>query len=469
MVSKKVTLISLVLMAMIISSALSPVASTVAERIGDVGDSVRSSSAAGLKASSDVKADFSPDVTCGIGSLTVSFMDRSVNAASWSWDLGDGNISNVRDPVHTYTVPGTYTVTLTVTSSFGTDAEVKADLITVHPLTGGIYSTALKNTNPGAPDPGIPGFVGPTGSYVNPLFVGWASVVVDYSPANQFIYNDGFATPYLALGPATGNVMHIVSLGDLTAAQIDAGERPGSVTLGFDVPIANGPGPDFAVFENGFISGGGAGEAGGLFAELGYAEVSTDGITFVRFPSVYMSAAVGGGYATVGPESIYNLVGKHANGYGQSWGTPFDLSDLVHTPEVLSGSVDLNNINFVRVVDIPGSGDFKDSLGNPIYDAWHTYGSGGVDLDAIGVINTAYPVAGFTADETSTEEMTVQFTDASSGSPLYWHWDFGDGTTSTEQNPSHAYTAPGTYIVTLTVADLVGSDARTYYITVAEA
>ena len=51
--------------------------------------------------------------------------------------------------------------------------------------------------------------------------------------------------------------------------------------------------------------------------------------------------------------------------------------------------MDLNDINYVRIVDIPGSGAFTDSLGNPIYDAWHTFGSGGVDLEAIGVINTA--------------------------------------------------------------------------------
>ncbi|MCC5841967.1 MAG: PEP-CTERM sorting domain-containing protein [Opitutales bacterium] len=44
------------------------------------------------------------------------------------------------------------------------------------------------------------------------------------------------------------------------------------------------------------------------------------------------------------------------------------------------------SIHYVRIVDIPGSGDFPDSLGNPILDAWLTTGSGGFDLRAIGVI-----------------------------------------------------------------------------------
>lgn len=46
----------------------------------------------------------------------------------------------------------------------------------------------------------------------------------------------------------------------------------------------------------------------------------------------------------------------------------------------------MNLIRYVRIVDIPGSGDFLDSLGNPILDAWLTTGSGGFDLRAIGVI-----------------------------------------------------------------------------------
>jgi PKD repeat protein len=47
---------------------------------------------------------------------------------------------------------------------------------------------------------------------------------------------------------------------------------------------------------------------------------------------------------------------------------------------------------------------------------------------------------------------TVQFTDASSPPPTSWLWDFGDGTTSTLQNPSHLYTSPGNYTVTLTAS-----------------
>jgi hypothetical protein len=49
--------------------------------------------------------------------------------------------------------------------------------------------------------------------------------------------------------------------------------------------------------------------------------------------------------------------------------------------------VDLQNIGFVRVVDMIGDGSETDSFGNPIYDPYPTTGSAGFDLDAIGVMH----------------------------------------------------------------------------------
>ncbi|MCX9078751.1 MAG: PKD domain-containing protein, partial [Candidatus Methanoperedens sp.] len=55
---------------------------------------------------------------------------------------------------------------------------------------------------------------------------------------------------------------------------------------------------------------------------------------------------------------------------------------------------------------------------------------------------------------------TVQFTDASSGENINsWSWDFGDGGTSTDQNPSHTYDAVGTYTITLVVGNAAGQSA----------
>ena len=59
--------------------------------------------------------------------------------------------------------------------------------------------------------------------------------------------------------------------------------------------------------------------------------------------------------------------------------------------------------------------------------------------------------ADFTQNVTSgAAPLTVQFADKSSGRPNSWLWDFGDGSTSGQQNPVHTYTSAGTYTVTLT-------------------
>jgi PKD repeat protein len=72
------------------------------------------------------------------------------------------------------------------------------------------------------------------------------------------------------------------------------------------------------------------------------------------------------------------------------------------------------------------------------------------------------PTASFTATPTSgTVPVDVHFTDTSSGSPTSWAWTFGDGATSTAQNPVHTYSTPGTYSVTLQATNASGSGTAT--------
>jgi uncharacterized protein (TIGR02145 family) len=72
------------------------------------------------------------------------------------------------------------------------------------------------------------------------------------------------------------------------------------------------------------------------------------------------------------------------------------------------------------------------------------------------------PVADFTATPTSgTAPLTVNFTDQSTNNPTSWAWDFGDGNTSTQQNPQHTYQDAGSYTVQLTVSNSFGSDTET--------
>ncbi|GAB2943264.1 hypothetical protein GCM10027048_04850 [Hymenobacter coalescens] len=81
--------------------------------------------------------------------------------------------------------------------------------------------------------------------------------------------------------------------------------------------------------------------------------------------------------------------------------------------------------------------------------------------------STTAPVVGFVADQTTTCSGCVQFTDQSQNGPTSWLWDFGDGTTSTQQNPRKCYTTAGTFTVALTATNTAGSNSstRTNYVT----
>ena len=74
--------------------------------------------------------DFTADVNTGEVPLIVNFTDLTKDdVTSWSWDLGDGSTSTEKDPRHTYSRPGSYSVSLTVTGPVGPEEETKIDFI----------------------------------------------------------------------------------------------------------------------------------------------------------------------------------------------------------------------------------------------------------------------------------------------------------------------------------------------------
>jgi PKD repeat protein len=78
----------------------------------------------------------------------------------------------------------------------------------------------------------------------------------------------------------------------------------------------------------------------------------------------------------------------------------------------------------------------------------------------INVTPALTPIASFTYSPTSPAVgQAVQFTDASTGNPTSWQWNFGDGSTNTTQNPSHIFSTAGSYNVIFTIANSTGSDS----------
>lgn len=201
------------------------------------------------------------------------------------------------------------------------------------------------------------------------VFVGWATnceVIRGYmNIENHSLGYASFGNDAIATGPASGTTTSVVSLGD-----------GGIATLTFTSTIINGPGPDFAVFENGLND---------TFLEIGFVEVSSDGEHFVRFPAIseIQTTTQIGGFGSVDCRYIHNFAGKYRVGYG----TPFDLEDLID-----STGIDINAITHVRIVDVIGSIDPQyatyDSQGNIVNNLHPTpFESSGFDLDGVGVIN----------------------------------------------------------------------------------
>lgn len=193
----------------------------------------------------------------------------------------------------------------------------------------------------------------------DPNIVAWAAGWTNYLVGSGC--DPSWQTPQKALGPAQGTTTDIVCLGN-----------GGQITLTFDVWIVDGPGWDFAVFENSFSD---------TFLELAFVEVSSNGVDYFRFPNASLTASPVGGFGSVDPTNIDNLAGKYRAGFG----TPFDLAQLAGVSPLLN----VQAISHVKIVDIVGDGSALDSFGRPIYDPHPTSGSGGFDLEAVGVLNAA--------------------------------------------------------------------------------
>jgi hypothetical protein len=87
-------------------------------------------------------------------------------------------------------------------------------------------------------------------------------------------------------------------------------------------------------------------------------------------------------------------------------------------------------------------------------------------------VSTTTPIADFTGTPlTGTVPLSVAFTDTSANTPTSWLWDFGDGTSSTAQNPTHSFAAGGVYTIKLTATNGAGSHTKTRaaYVTANEA
>jgi len=154
---------------------------------------------------------------------------------------------------------------------------------------------------------------------------------------------------------------------------------------------------------------------------------------------------------------------------GINWNNAPALGDYLDG----SWSVDNNQYNWFYLDDVNRNGAYSYALRNNSSNQVQYDSGEGVDPPILYVYwlqkPELMPDAQYGMDVTEgLAPVTVRFTDQSEGCPTSWYWEFGDGATSTDPNPTHTYTDPGYYEVVLTVSNSEGQDRKTQWVNVIE-
>ncbi|MFA5414772.1 MAG: PKD domain-containing protein, partial [Methanoregula sp.] len=429
--------------------------------------------ATGNVSASPVTADFYGIPTSGIKPLPVQFTDTSTGpVTSWYWTFGDGNTSSVRNPLYTYPNAGTYTVSLMVGNGSGFNTRTRTDYITVsNPASIDILLNAAK-----------PGYLVSGGTMQFRVTGAWSFITHGATTYNLNI-ND---------------IVQLVIGSDLTG-KIDATDTTIN-TFAFD---------DVHLYINGVDKGTGTIPLTGGIWISGYDQFSSSLSVDVPWQNAWTQFRVNGVNLIYGDDNsriqVYNLkpsanVLNFDNLVPTSTYYLGGATGYLITPMPLPLAANFSASPLMGVKPLPVQftdastggvtswnwtfGDGNTSVAqNPLYvypDAGNytvsltvSNGTGFSTLtrtNYITVVTPGLPVrANFNGTPlTGVSPLPVQFTDASTGGIISWNWTFGDGNTSTVQNPLFTYISAGNYTVSLTVGNGTGSDTltRTDYILV---
>jgi PKD repeat protein len=409
----------------------------------------------GSKATSSLKiVEVLPDFTFSpvnpeVG-MSVQFKDASTgNPTSWSWDFGDGGKSTNQNPQHQYQNSGTFNVTLTVSN--GTSSKSLIKTITVIPgLTPGFsYSPA----NPEAGE--LIQFQDSTSG--NPS--AWSWNFGDGSTSNlqnpSHLYNNA-GTYTVTLQVTNGDYTKTVSKTIIVLAPITVGfsYSPANPVVGQDVQFSN--------TSTGSITS--------------YSWNFGDGSTSTLKDPVHKYSAAGNFTVTL---TATNAKGSKSKSQtitvNQSLSPSFSYSPASPYAGQTVQFTDNSSGN-----PTSRSWDFGDGSVSSLQNPTHAYSSAGtytVTLTASNSLETktasktinvkAVIQADFTYSPSNpTAGAQIQFTDKSTGSITSWSWQFGDGGTSNQKNPTKTYSTAGSYNVKLTVSDGTTSNSMTQTVTV---
>ncbi|HEX9511051.1 MAG TPA: PKD domain-containing protein, partial [Puia sp.] len=398
-------------------------------------------------------ADFSASTVSGCGPLGVTFQDLSTNKPlSWTWDFGNGQISNQQNPPVIYSAPGSYTVTLIAKNASGAGSIRKTGYITVYPY--------------------------PNPSFTADLTVGCAPASIqftDKSTAGQGVitnwtWNFGDGNTSNQQNPS--HIFTQTGYYDIALTAVNSGGCRYTGIVGRYIRVIPGVQAAFswsqsspgcsAPFNINFINQTSGPGTLSYNWDLGNSTTSAQANPPATYPSN-------------NPYTV-TLIANSTLGCGDTVVKTISFqgsTPVITAPDQACVNTPVNFQNGSSPAPPSSSWDFGDgttaAVANPTksYTATgtytvtltNTYSSCTAPVTkTIQIVNT--PVASFSADKTTSckAPLTVNFTDLTPGS-MGSQWDFGDGSTGTGQTAQHTYMSMGNFTVTLTSTTGTGCTA----------
>jgi PKD repeat protein len=461
--------------------------------------------------------------TSASNGLTVNFTNNTTNATTYSWNFGDGGNSTATNPSHTYTADGTYTVVLTATNTCGTSTSTKTVTVLTGPtasftsnVTSGCAALTVQFTSTSSSNSTnfnweFPGGSPATSTEQNPLVVyntpGVYSVTLTVSNGagnatstqNNYInvsntpsanFNATVAGSVASFNNTSANAQSYAwNFGDGTSAteanpthiyltdgtytvELTATNSCGSSTFTQIVTVVTPPTAAFTT----------SGTIGCAPFTVEFTNTSSANANTFNwdFPNGNPSSST-----EQNPKTVWNQPGVYTvsltvtNAAGSST-TSTNITVGAQPSPSFTYSLAGTTVTLTNASSNANSytWDFGDGQVSNATNPTHTYANPGdyvITLNASNGCGTvsfiqnvsiagAPPVAAFTAGEANgCVPFTVTFSDQSAGNPTAWNWTFqgGNPPSSTAQNPSVTYSAPGTYGVSLTVVNAFGSNTLT--------
>jgi PKD repeat protein len=397
-------------------------------------------------------ANFTYTPTSGTTPLAVSFTDTSATTiTAWNWTFGAANFSSLQNPSYTFVGSGNYSVTLNVTNASGTNSITKYVLVTPTIPVASFSTNTTSGTKPLT--------VAFTDTSTNASTYYWMfgdgntstvqSPAFTYNIAGTYTVNHSASNGYTTNWSNQTNLITVLTATDPNPnSMIKYKSGQSTVNINNQTPYVG-----TGIIRN--ISSNTTRVISNFTWNPAYVSVSNIRLnqSSVNITGLAIdSSSIGNGYAIVNESK--------ASGFTAPANATFDF-----------------NITYVKYATPGTSVPFSFDPSSEYYDPGNgTYWHFNTISGANAIIGVWGPIAAnFSASPTTASMGTsITFSDSSTGYPDAWSWNFGDGSTSTLQNPSYAYSAVGNYTVSETAymsenATVTSTLTRTGYINVTAA